>query len=366
MNNASREISTLTTLRFFAAFHVVLLHNFYLSGQNAPAFIKNIIASGHTSVTLFFILSGFILTYVYGIDESKTINRLSFWRKRFARVYPLFFLGILLDAPRVYEYFVSSSGLSGGLLKMSVAFVCNILMIQAWIPRIASTWNTPGWSLSAEAFFYLLFPWAMVKLRQIARDQWVKFLFLLFSTSCILYAPFAIMFWGTTEQTGSWRQIAMYLPALHLPEFLIGVVLGLWFFKNSNKSLFGEFILKWGAVAGTLGILVTSQLEPLIPSMILHIPFIPLHAMLIVSLASPKSVGTSWMQHRWAVFLGSASYAIYILHQPLKNYIYHLDRSWGTFSIYLCLVFGVSALAYQWIEEPLRQRISQARRAPRD
>jgi len=69
------QISILTGIRFFAAFHVVLYHNLFLFGEEAiesiPSLIYSFIQKGEAAVSFFFILSGFILTYVYR-DKLKT------------------------------------------------------------------------------------------------------------------------------------------------------------------------------------------------------------------------------------------------------------------------------------------------------
>jgi peptidoglycan/LPS O-acetylase OafA/YrhL len=73
-------------------------------------------------VNLFFILSGFILAYTYdGQIEGKT-NRLHFWEARFARIYPVYFLSLVLA-------FWFERGLSFG------ARTAVLLMVQAWNPR---------------------------------------------------------------------------------------------------------------------------------------------------------------------------------------------------------------------------------------
>jgi len=84
-------IKSLTSLRFFAAIYVVLFHE----SANPGHFVffplaARFVASGYTAVTLFFVLSGFILAYNYGRIRS----RKEFWISRFARIYPVYFLSL--------------------------------------------------------------------------------------------------------------------------------------------------------------------------------------------------------------------------------------------------------------------------------
>jgi peptidoglycan/LPS O-acetylase OafA/YrhL len=111
-------------VRFFAAFYVVLFHVLpWLRQKYAlPGSLQTFLGNGYLAVNLFFILSGFILAYTYdGQIEGKT-NRLHFWEARFARIYPVYFLSLVLA-------FWFERGLSFG------ARTAVLLMVQAWNPR---------------------------------------------------------------------------------------------------------------------------------------------------------------------------------------------------------------------------------------
>lgn len=90
----------LTSLRFVAAFAVLLLHFRDLLGP-MPAWLRQGIVGGQYGVT-FFVLSGFILTYRYHGWFSARVSDAGFWqfqRLRMARIYPVYVLGLLLDTP---------------------------------------------------------------------------------------------------------------------------------------------------------------------------------------------------------------------------------------------------------------------------
>ena len=87
--HARSPLRALTGLRFVAAFWVVLYHFFRPVQLGIPMRgIDSIVQSGFCGVGLFFALSGFVLSYVYGdIDSDHPIAKRNFWGARFARIY---------------------------------------------------------------------------------------------------------------------------------------------------------------------------------------------------------------------------------------------------------------------------------------
>lgn len=182
--HGKRRLPALTSLRIFAAMHVVLLHcalvmvrrsaDQYINATKhsaAPlhwaAFIlgrgiTNIISAGGWSVSFFFVLSGFILFYNYGDDRQSPLNATKFWIARFARIYPVYLLGMIVMTPFLFHRwmvdprFVTHKIVTGGVVSLT--------LLQAWFPHYASLWNGPGWSMSVEAFCYALFPLLLLPL----------------------------------------------------------------------------------------------------------------------------------------------------------------------------------------------------------
>src|SRR5688572_17859609 len=191
-------IASLTGIRFFAAIHVVFFH--YAPGL--PHYLGNVVQNGYLAVGLFFVLSGFVLTYNYG---DRKIEPRRFWLARFARIYPAYLLGFLLIAPAVIVR------LQGDPVKLAASGVAAAALLQGWIPGLALVWNGPGWSLSVEAFFYLLFPLMLPVLARLStRGLWLA------GGACCLLAALA-------------GERFMYVPLFRLPEFGLGIAMGLLF-----------------------------------------------------------------------------------------------------------------------------------------
>ena len=157
------EIHNLTGIRAIAAFWVVLLHAQHIEVLSAQTWLHAtpFINRGYLAVDLFFVLSGFIIPYVYhqkfaAAPTLKTYEK--YLLLRWARLYPnhfvifLLYVGLMLAAAAIGKP-LDSEGYSG------TQALAHLLLIQAWPLGIGLGWNWPSWSISAEFFAYsLLFP----------------------------------------------------------------------------------------------------------------------------------------------------------------------------------------------------------------
>ena len=160
------HLHALTGLRFFAALYVVLYHyaDKYLVG--GPRWVESFNYAGPVAVSLFFILSGLVLTYGSTDANGRCAKPArEFWFARFSRIYPLFVLGIIAALPSSAASLQHHNSTSVAILLAVAQALVAMLLLQAWIPHLAFTSNSPGWSLSVEAFFYVLFPFIVHRLR---------------------------------------------------------------------------------------------------------------------------------------------------------------------------------------------------------
>jgi hypothetical protein len=144
--NQVGKIHPLTSLRFFAALLVVCFHAMprVIPGFTPDRFGGKVITIGNVAVSFFFLLSGYILAVVYLRGEAP-LNRRKFWNARFARVYPLFLVTLVLDTPNLLLPRIAQNGLEAGVLKTGVNFVGCLAMLQAWIPILGGI-DGPNWS----------------------------------------------------------------------------------------------------------------------------------------------------------------------------------------------------------------------------
>jgi peptidoglycan/LPS O-acetylase OafA/YrhL len=352
-----RDLVELTALRFFAAFHVVLFHTFYLAGPaaaaGAPRWLLNIIGQGDAAVTLFFILSGFILTYsTDGVAPEKR----RFWIARLSRIYPLYALAFLLDLPRVASVFLSGGPGASGLAKMSVAGLAHLGMLQSWHPRLTPTWNPPGWSISTEVFFYVVFPFVVPFMARSFRS--LALLAALLLVPAILHA--LLLGAGVDLSTPATYVFLRSFPLLRLPEFLLGMALG-FFFLRSRESIvhrnlpIGRIVA--AAVLVSLGWICVPRSEW--GAVLNQLVLVPCFCVLIFSLA----LGTGPLGHgprtRSLVYLGAASYGLYITHIPLLSFfiLLPLPASFLRLFSYLGACVLISCGLYRWVERPAQKWI---------
>jgi peptidoglycan/LPS O-acetylase OafA/YrhL len=139
------NIDSLTGFRFVAAMMVFFSH-FAIPGVTGIPLQMTL--SGYAGVTLFFVLSGFVIAYTYleQFEAGMTGRNVgAYLAARFARVYPLYLLFILFGW--------LTTNYSGTPWR-------HLLAVQTWSSRLEVAYgiNGPAWSVGVEVFLYLAFP----------------------------------------------------------------------------------------------------------------------------------------------------------------------------------------------------------------
>ena len=145
--------------------------NAYANMDSFPAWFNNLIAHGYLSTSFFFLLSGFILAYLYWAPGGElATTRQHFWWQRFTRIYPAHLIALrltfLLTLPRC---FFDPDAPSIPLAAASA--VATATLTQAWVPPLVPIWSWPTWALSAVVFLYLIMPWLMRVLSKLSRGS---------------------------------------------------------------------------------------------------------------------------------------------------------------------------------------------------
>ena len=370
MTNVSSRprLPALTGLRFFAALYVVLFHLRASKIAFQSGLMGLIVQLGFTGVSLFFVLSGFILVYTY---QGQDIPVGKFFRARFARVYPAYAFSLLLMAHAFYRttHLINSPRLAWGAAHPLVSILSVLTLTQSWIPLGATAWNLVAWSLSVEAFFYAVFPFVLGWLGRRGKSQIVALLLLLWVTSLLFSGSYV---WLRPDGAGmlyssagnsTWLNVVKFNPLVRLPEFLMGMCAGMLFLRNGcPRELANPLVL-----GSMFGIVVVAWFSPAIPYPLLHTGLLSgIFAALVYGLA----LGPSWtnlLKSRLLVVLGDASYSLYLLHNFVLTRILERDgRLVHTTAPWIVLAMAVAiALAigvYNFVEEPLRRQLNPRRK----
>ena len=231
----------LAGVRIFAAVHIYLFHvkQAHDAGlltfsvvSALPAPIANVISRGYISTGLFFELSGFLLAYAY-LDSSGRLKTsdLAFWKSRFARVYPLYFLSLLLlvPAPALLPF----TARHPTPLEVVGGATTSLTLTQAWFPSFALFWNAPAWALSAFAAFYAVFPAFGRWMANLGPRGLQRLVIVLTGVSWLpamaylLVNPAGDAWTATSIALGTvWLNALRFSPLTWLPQFLAGVALG--------------------------------------------------------------------------------------------------------------------------------------------
>ena len=350
------NIPALTSLRIFAALLVVIFH--YDLGAH-PKVLVAVSHFGYQSVTFFFVLSGFILTYVHlDVERPDRLNltAVAFMAHRISRIFPAYLLGLTLSAPFFIESYLHGhtpgSQFISGLILVPTG-------LQAWFPGAALLWNYPAWSLSVEFFLYMSFT---PLVRTVARTREIRFLIATYLVLCVVA-------FARTHAEGTrpadisatwWSNFINLFPLWHLPQFIFGVALGRLFVSGVriSRRVHDAILLVSAVVIGSIVLHVTD-----VPMLSSNAVLAPIFGALIFGAAGSTGLLSKILSIRPLVLLGDASYATYIVHIPLWMLWYRFTvvdlrinfPPFEDFFCYLVIVVGASIAAYTFIERPARR-----------
>lgn len=374
MLRASR-IEQLTGLRFLAALGVLLCHWYILAPQMGPRFLFEL--GGH-GVTLFFILSGFVLTWRYDAHPDspphaarhtkRPLDGTVFAITRFARIAPLYWLALLVTglAYGVFGPAIALGPAPHHTTDWMMGLALNVLALQAWVPNesVQQFWNAPGWSISAEFFFYACFPWLLQR-------QWLSGSAQSFVGVLAFFAALIGLYlvgwplWRNEETL--MLSFASRLPLLGLLPFVVGMLCCRLLRRHHGWQHHqgGWTVLVVLLLVGTawLADVWTEAPLPLQAKLLMsYFIYVPLFALLIVSIALDDGPLGRGLRSPALVLLGNASYALYLLHWlPLGMALHWVGPGGLSLPMVLVGVLGLMVLsvgAYWWFEAPLRGRVS--------
>jgi len=361
------RLNAITGLRWWAAFAVFAHH--FMNLAPLPPIVAGYAKFGSLGVTFFFVLSGFVLTWSW----SERTDRGTFYFRRFARIYPLHLLALLLAIPVFYRVVADPDSpwikpLDIGILLLS------LVVLQGWSrdPTVLFSGNPAAWTLTVEAFFYAMHPFAIAPLRRLRLRGT---LIVAVSVVALAFLFRALIIAVPATGLGGWPW-----PLAHFHEFALGMCIA-WAYRLGWRLRLSPWI--WiGLLFAYASLLLvlrrpeTQAIANLAGGYVTEIVTV-LFALLIASVATLDIEGRSgWAASRPLVALGEWSFAFYLVHATLiypireifgyQNAGYWRSAFWLVVTLALSIL--VSWLLHAFVEKPVEKRLrawQQNRRARR-
>lgn len=358
------QLDQITFTRFIAALTVVFFHYGQSVFPASVPFLFENVTAGPIAVGYFYVLSGFIMAIAYyqtDASKRKEFNKLKYWVARFARIYPVYLLALFLIAAAKFK----TLGQDWETLPL------HLLLLQSWVPGYPITLNTPGWSLSVEAFFYLCFPFLLVwvykrgikSLAIFAVSLWlITQIILLVQLNSEAYAPKSLL-----------HDLIYYNPLMHINQFVLGLVCGIYLKISSNKDidhdkkepntgiwLLTSFLIMSIFIWGRPHLETFLSIKLAFTNGLLA----PIFLGTIIFLAKHKGRITKVFSYPLLILLGEASYSLYILQKPVhgiydKLIVPRINLSDTLhFYVFLIILTLVSIASYKLLETPMRKLIN--------
>ena len=342
-----RRLDSLTSLRWFAALGVFLVHMSLVVKLIVPFYFRSAEAGAAAGVSFFFMLSGLVLAWARSDDNG---NR-AFWQNRFARVWPMHFAALI--AALVLPWVIA------GAPPVASHIPPVFFLVQSWIPN--QGWyfapNIVSWTLACEAFFYATFPWLHRRIQVVRRP--VALLVGLLALVWVL--PLL-----TLPLNADRTEWALYIfPVARLAEFCIGIVL---------CRLVREGRVRWTNPYLPAVVVVAAILSARwMPIRFVYVAWaaIPLAWLLAAAAARNASGRRSALEARPLVRLGEISFAFYLVHAQVARWLptrigilQHgfLRRPTPFFIVLLLASIACAWVFHEVIEVPF-ERILRAKRA---
>lgn len=354
------NFDALTSLRFFAALSIFLLHaqvhELIILSTDVRIWYSLI-----QGVAFFFVLSGFVLTLRYeAVSGWKQIAL--FYSNRFARIAPLYYLTalpfIVLPA---WQHF----GAKPWKEILAYAFA-----LQDWSSNLAgqTAINPPAHSISSEVFFYALFPLFMI-----SNKRWL-------GIAACASALLAIMAWNFYRATGS----TACTPVAGLIFFVAGILACLCFKRSqsgvkSQPGVEGKMLATAAEIASLIAVIPLAIKATYPPADELVFAFSSIRvdcsaiypiglaiafSFVLYIFAGERGLLSRLLKHRAFVILGEASFAFFLVHYAVITVCRDAMKSVPPnlvhvlFVLAFLLSLAIALALYHFVEAPLRKLIA--------
>ncbi len=326
-----------------------------------PAFLRPIVDNAFTFVGFFFLISGFILAYNYG--DRERLSKRRFYVARISRVYPVYFLVLVLSLPFLFEEWKAHTR-----ADFFTGLVLTPFALQGWSPKLATFWNTVGWTLPAELMLYFAFPYILqfIQSRERHLATPARIIAVILGLWAIGIVPHILYTVFNPDHLAApanrytyayWLRALKYTPPAYLCTFTAGMLLarlhGILRLDPLRRGLL--------ALSGLTALgLYLAFAAPHVPYVLVHGSLLlPLFATILLGLAGPNLIasGFAWKP---IVLLGETTFALYLVHFNtfLLIHLYKLPERlhvvrFDPWISYAFVMFLACVITF-WYERPAR------------
>jgi len=382
-------IPALTGVRAMAAYLVFISHFAYIFDGGFPQIIRRFLGEFHIGVSIFFVLSGFLITFRYYEKFHLTADWFKqYLKNRVARIYPMYFL--LTIGAFVYYFITKDESITKGSGNPIALMFLNITFVRGFFYQFWDTGIAQGWSLTVEECFYFSAPIIFLIAKRYGRLYLQPIVITLFAVLMVLI--FRNVNWHGFF--GNFTFVMLFTFFGRCFEFFVGVQLARYVLKNgftrTNKVNFTYsgftlifvcvFIMalqtplpSWGAgLESPIGIITNNYLLCIAVALFFY-------GILTESTLFKKLLATHFVE-----LLGKSSYIFYLIHlgwiynlllkglNSLNDWTFALYDKWGYEwhspfeydSVNLLIIFivlnAISIFLFKNIEEPLNHYIRKS------
>jgi peptidoglycan/LPS O-acetylase OafA/YrhL len=348
--NSNTYFRALTGVRAVAAYAVFLVHYIPLPLKYKDSLLWCFFMEFHVGVTMFFVLSGFLIAHRYAHFTS--INLKNYFVNRFARVYPMYFL---LTTLSFGIWFWQKQHSSIGLFK---EYLLNISFLKSFFNDFKFNGIPQAWSLTVEECFYVLAPlffWAHKKHKSALL---LLPIFLIVMGVSLSHIPILNNYHGLFQNTEFTFTFTFFGRCV---EFFIGIGLAIFLpklkEKTKHKGITYVSIVMFFAIILFMGFLRMNNYfdTGLFPIWAINTILLPTLAIapFYFGLITEDTIISRFLSTKMMVLLGKSSYAFYLIHVGIV-YTF-LQQFTENNAILFLLLNAISLVLFSYIEEPLNQ-----------
>jgi peptidoglycan/LPS O-acetylase OafA/YrhL len=334
----SKKFDYIDAIRGLAIFMVIVLHTGQYGTPIGSSLINQILSNGARGVQLFFVASAFTLFLSYNNRKQEPNENLNFFIRRFFRIAPMYYLGILFFS------FVTDNATTGSILS-------NIFFIHGLHPQWVAQLVPGGWSISVEMLFYCLIPLLVKKITTLDK---VIYLFI----GAVVFNYLFQSIFSHYSDSKTWENFLFLSFPNHFPVFAFGIAAYLLIIKKDYQV--GAKPLFFLALLLIAHVILVNVFSNIVLSGIAFM-------VLLIALSKRKF---KILVNPFFSYLGKISYSSYLVHfavlQGLERLhfvnflgVSNLPTGIINYGIRLALVLSstiiIASFFYQFVELPMQK-----------